>query len=74
MFKIKFYVGTKKYKKHAKHLQNLRKMKWALPNFVLNICSVLYQVETEQARQVSAGTYWQLTHRRSLIFNATQTL
>jgi len=42
--------------------------------FYFKICSVLHQVETEQARQVSAGTKWQLTHRRSLIFNATQTL
>jgi len=49
-------------------------MKWALPNFIFKICSVLYEVETEQARQVSAGTQWQLTHRRSLIFNTTQTL
>lgn len=66
--------AQKKYKKHAEHLQNSCKMKWALPNFIFKICSVLYEVETEQARQVSAGTQWQLTHRRSLIFNTTQTL
>lgn len=45
--------------------------------FCFNICSVLYQErkkKTDQARQVSAGTQWQLTHRRCLIFNATQTL